>query len=92
MYILEHHDYMNIIIDEHDSPIMAKTCGCRTNNRKVAYAFLSEYHSLCIDKKDLISAQLEACERLSKYADDPDDRSAVQREIKELRMALDLMT
>ncbi|OLC22470.1 MAG: hypothetical protein AUJ08_05190 [Thaumarchaeota archaeon 13_1_40CM_3_50_5] len=62
----------------------AKTYGCRTNNRKAAYAFLSEYHSLCIDKKDLISAQLEACERLSKYADDPDDRSA--------RMALDLMT
>jgi len=51
---------------------------------RLPYAFLSEYHGLCIDKKDLISAQLEACERLSKYADDPDDRSA--------RMALDLMT
>jgi hypothetical protein len=83
---------MNIITDEYDSPIIAKTCGCRTNNRKVTYAFLNEYHSLCIDKKDLISAQLEACEKLSKYAEDPDDRFAVQREIRELRMTLDLMT
>jgi len=83
---------MNIIGDEYDSPIIAKTCGGTTNNKKVTYAFLNDYHSLCIDKKDLISAQLEACEKLSKYADDPNDKSAVQREIRELRMALDLMT
>lgn len=83
---------MNIGTAEYDSPVVAKTCGCATNKRKVAYAFLSEYHPLCLDKKDVISAQLEACEKLAKYADDPDDRSAVKREIRELRMALDLMT
>jgi hypothetical protein len=47
---------------------------------------------LCLDKKDLISAQLEACENLSKYANDEYDKLAVDREIRELRMALDLMT
>jgi hypothetical protein len=55
------------------------------------YGFLSESHSLCLDKKDLISAQLEACEKLSKYASDECDKLAVDREIRELRIALDLM-
>jgi hypothetical protein len=83
---------MNIITEEYDSPVVAKTCGCRTYKRKVTYAFVTEYHSLCLDKKDVISAQLEACEKLLKYVDDEHDRLAVQREIRELKMALDLMT
>ncbi len=83
---------MNIITEEYDSPVVAKTCGCTTNRRKVTYAFVSEYHSLCIDKKDVISAQLEACEKLAKYVNDEYDRLAVEREIRELKMALDLMT
>lgn len=83
---------MNIITEEYDSPVMAKTCGCKTNKRKVTYAFLSESHSLCLDRKDLISAQLEACNRLIKYATDEDDKNAVENEINELKMALDLMT
>jgi hypothetical protein len=82
---------MNIITEEYDSPVVAKTCGCKTNRRKVTYAFLSDSHSLCLDKKDLISAQLEACEKLSKYANDEYDKLALEREIRELRMALDLM-
>ena len=83
---------MNIITEEYDSPVVAKTCGCTTNKRKVTYAFLSEYHSLCLDKKDLMAAELEACEKLSKYVNDENDKLAVDREIRELRMALDLMT
>ncbi len=83
---------MNIITEEYDSPVIAKTCGCKTNKRKVTYAFVSETHSLCLDKKDLIAAELEACEKLSKYVDDMDDRMAVEREIRELRLALNLMT
>ena len=82
---------MNIFAEEYDSPVIAKTCGCRTNKKKVTYAFVNEYHSLCLDKKDLISAQLAACERLAKYADS-DDGFAVDKEIRELKMALDLMT
>jgi hypothetical protein len=83
---------MNIATEEYDSPVTAKTCGCRTNRRKVTYAFLNEYHSLCLDKKDIISAELEACEKLSKYPNDEYDKLAVEREIRELRMTLDLMT
>ena len=83
---------MNIITEEYDSPVMAKTCGCKSNRRKVTYSFLSESHSLCLDKKDLIAAQLEACNKLTKYATEEDDRKAVEKEINELKMALDLMT
>jgi hypothetical protein len=43
-------------------------------------------------KKDIVSAQLEACERLLKYASERSDRVALEQEIRELRMALDLMT
>jgi hypothetical protein len=83
---------MNIITEEYVSPVMAKTCGCKSNRRKVTYSFLSESHSLFIDRKDLIIAQLEACNKLIIYASDEDDRNAVEKEINELRMTLDLMT
>jgi hypothetical protein len=53
---------------------------------------LSESHSLCIDRKDLINAQLEACCKLIKYTTDEADKNAVEKEINELRMTLDLMT
>jgi hypothetical protein len=71
--------------------IVAKTCGC-AEKRKISYAFSQGYHDLCLDKKDFISAQLEACERLLKYAIEQNDRAALDQEIKELKMALDLMT
>ena len=82
---------MNIADSEASVMIVAKACGC-TEKRKISYAFSQGYHDLCLDKKDIISAQLEACERLLKYAGDQNDRAALEHEIKELRMALDLMT
>ena len=83
---------MNIITEEYDSPVTAKTCGGKSDTRKVTYSFLSGSHSLCFDRKDLIAAQLEACTKLIKYATDESDRKAVEKEINELKMALDLMT
>jgi len=83
---------MNIITEEYDLPVMAKTCGCKSNKRKVTYSFLSESHALCLDRKDLINAQLEACNKLVKYATDEDDMRAVEKEINELKLTLDLMT
>ena len=72
--------------------ILAKTCGCKEkNNRKVAYMFIDAYHSFCLDKKDIISAEIEACDRLSKYTLDEKDKMAIQTEIAELKMSLDLM-
>jgi len=83
---------MNMDYPESVCIVVAKTCGCKAKKRKVTYALLNETHALCIDKKDLVSAQIEACEKLLKYATDDDDRIAVEKEIAELRMALDLLT
>ena len=59
---------------EESLKIIAKTCGCRGNSKKVIYSFVDDSHGLCIDKKDIISAELEACERLMKYAVDRTDQ------------------
>lgn len=82
---------MNIANVETESVIIAKTCGCKSVDRKVTYIFANSTHTLCLDKKEIIKAEIEACERLSKYALEESDRSAIEREISELRMALDLV-
>ena len=80
---------------ESSSHIEAKTCGCKDKNRKVTYSFIDTYHSLCHDKKDIILGEIEACERLLKYTvkytSDEIDRKVIEREIDQLKMALDLM-
>jgi hypothetical protein len=72
--------------------VVAKTCGCRERNRRtVTYQFIDSYPSLCLDKKDLILGQLEACERLLEHVID-EDKKTVKSEITELKMALDFLT
>jgi hypothetical protein len=46
---------------------------------------------LCLDKKDIMLSQIHACERLLKYTTDEMDKSAVIKEIAELKMTLDLL-
>jgi hypothetical protein len=82
---------MNIANMEEPLKIVAKTCGCKEKSKKVIYSFIDDAHGLCIDKKDIISAELEACERLLKYAVDKTDQEIINKEIAELKMALDLM-
>src|ERR671931_1663067 len=83
---------MNITNMEEPLKIVAKTCSCKEKDKKVTYSFIDDSHSLCIDKKDIISAELEACERLLKYtAKDTADEETIKKEIVELKMALDLM-
>jgi hypothetical protein len=72
---------MNISESEVPVKIVAKTCGCREKNtRKVTYQFIDSYHSLCLDKKDVIYAELEACERLLKYASDEGDKTTTSNQ------------
>jgi hypothetical protein len=82
---------MNICETEVPITILARTCGCKEKKRKVTYSFVDAYHSLCLDKKDMILAELEACRRLSEYAIDEADKKTIDSEIAELNMALDLM-
>jgi hypothetical protein len=44
-----------------------------------------------LDKKDIISAEIEACNRLLKYPRDESDNEVIEKEIAELKMSLDLI-
>jgi hypothetical protein len=79
---------MNIAEGE-DQIIEARTCG--DQNKRVAYKFMDGFHSLCLDKRDIMLAEIGACETLLRACRDKEDRNAVEKEIAELKMALDLM-
>ena len=84
---------MNIDFPEASSLVIAKLCGCKESRRKVAYSLINETHGLCLDKKDIIIGELKACEKLQRYTPyENDNRIVLEHEIKELKMALDLMT
>ncbi len=80
------------IESEVEPMIAARTCGCKDRGQRVTYSFVDPVHALCIDKKDIIIGEIQACTRLLKYAVDESERKTVEREISELRMALDLLT
>ena len=77
------------IVEEENALIEARTCGDKT--KWVAYNFADTFHSLCFDKRDILLAEILACETLLYECHDEDDKKAVQKEIAELKMALDLM-
>jgi hypothetical protein len=82
---------MNVVHPQ-ENVVIAKTCGCKENNRnKVTYAFSEEFHSLCMDKKDIIHAEIGACEKLLKYATGGSEKAVIEKEIADLKIALDLM-
>ena len=83
---------MNIAHTEEDFDMIAKTCGCKENGRKVIYSFVESFHNLSKDKKDIIISEIHACERLKTYARDQLDREVIEAEISDLKMALDLLT
>ena len=74
---------MNLSEIEAPVRIVAKTCGREKNRQTVTYQFIDSYPSLCLDKKDLILGQLEACERLLEYVAD-EDKNTVESEITEV--------
>jgi len=43
-------------------------------------------------RQDLIAGQLVACEKLLRHTGDQNDMAALEQEIREVKMALDLMT
>ena len=84
---------MNIIESESPLTMVAKTCGCaQRNRRKITYALIDSYHSLCLDKKYIIVSELIACERLLKYHSEEHDRQIIEKEIADLKMTLDLLS
>lgn len=81
---------MNIAEKENQFEMETKTCN-RKKRANIIYSFVDSYHSLCLDKKEIILAQIQDCERLLKYVPDENDISILGKEVAELRLALDLM-
>jgi hypothetical protein len=81
---------MNIDYPQSTNVVTAKMCGC-SERQRVIYAFSEEFHSLCMDKNDIVQAEIEACEKLLKYTRTESERVVVEKEIDELKTALDLM-
>ena len=83
---------MNISESEAPVRLVAKTCSCGDKNKnKVTYEFVDSYQSLCLDKKDIIYAEIEASDTLLKDVSDERDKKTIESEISELAMALDLL-
>jgi hypothetical protein len=82
---------MNVTTSEEPYEIIAKTCGCEERNRKVTYSFIDVYHGLCMDKKDIVLSEIQACERLMKDTRDEIDKNVIDTEIAQLKLTLDLM-
>jgi hypothetical protein len=56
---------MNGAEKENQFEMEAKTLNHK-KKRNIIYSFVDSYHSLCLDKKEIILAQIQACERLLK--------------------------
>jgi hypothetical protein len=82
---------MNISQTESPFILEAKTCGCQ-NKKNIAYSFVESIHNLCIDRRDIIMAQILACERLMKYTMDDNEIKVIEKEIAELKLAKDLIS
>ncbi len=80
---------MNII--EIPFIVEAKASGHNNTNKTISYSFIESPHNLCLDKREILLAQIQACERLLKYTVDENELIAIGKEIEELKLALDLM-
>ena len=81
---------MNIIEVEFPLKIEAKTS--KYNEKiSVIYSVAEFQHNFCIDKKEIIMEQIKACENLSRYNINKSVSLALEREISELKLALDIL-
>jgi hypothetical protein len=83
---------MNLVGIESPFIMEAKTYGCKNKGRNISYHFIESTHSLCVDKKEIIVAQIQACERLLKYVKEDIDLKLIEKEISELKLTQDLIS
>ncbi len=81
---------MNTVKTEAPFLIEAKTSGY-SEKKSISYYFIEAVHTLCLNKIEIISEQIQACQRLLKYAKDETDKAIIEKEIIELNFALDLI-
>ena len=81
---------MNIIELEFPLKIEAKTSKYNEET-SIIYSIVELEHNFCIDKKEIIMEQIKACENLSRYSTNKSDNLALEKEISELKLALDIL-
>ena len=82
---------MNISGVEIQNHVEAKICGSK-ERRKITNRLFDSYHSLSLDKKDILLSALNACEKLRNLVEDEFDIRAVHAELAELKLALDMLS
>jgi len=84
---------MNIIKTETPFLVEAKTTGCNDkNNRNVTYHFIESAHTLCLDRGELLRAQVKSSQRLLKISYEQEiDKDLIEKEIMKLGQALKIV-
>ena len=84
---------MNIIKTEIPFIGEAKTTDCNNRkNRNITYHFMESAHPTCLDKEELLQAQLKACQRLLRLPYEEEyDKDIIENEIIELSQVLNVM-
>jgi len=82
---------MNIIENEIPYLVEARTCGCNERGKSVSYHFIESSHALCMNKFELISGKIQACERLLKIAKEDGEIILLRDEISKLKLALEII-
>ena len=81
---------MNILEIESPFKIEAKTSKFN-DETNVIYSIAESYHNCCIDKKEIIIEQIKACENLLRDTNNKSEILTLEREISELKLALDIL-
>ena len=79
---------MNLIESEIQILVEAKICGCHAKPKSISYNSIESSHSLCLDNREIILAQIQACEILLKDTKDDTVASVIQSEIVDLTLVL----
>jgi hypothetical protein len=80
---------LNVIGSEIQTMVVeAKICGCSTKEKSISYSFAEPAHILCLEKRDIILAQIHACEKLLNDMKDEVADLVIKSEIVELTLVL----
>jgi hypothetical protein len=82
---------MNILEIEFPFKIEAKTSKFNEKT-SIIYSIAELYHNCCINKKEIIIEQIKACEKnLWRSNNNKNEILALEKEISELKLALDIL-
>jgi hypothetical protein len=81
---------MNVLEIEFPLKIEAKTTRYH-DKTNIIYLIAELQHNICINKKEIMREQIKACENLSRYTTNKTESLALEREISELKVALDIL-